>query len=67
MKPNNFRKPRTGDRPLRVQFRNGWIVGPYTASQLVWEDRGWLSDIVAVEFADAKQVSSTWNAKSGGY
>ncbi len=51
MTPSPFRKPRT-ERPLMVQFRNGWIVGPYKAGQLIWTDRGWESDIVAVEYAD---------------
>lgn len=50
MKPTDFRKPRTV-RPLMVQFRNGWIVGPYKASQLIWDDRGWDSDVIAAEFA----------------
>lgn len=50
MTPTNFRKPKTGDKPLLVKFRNGlesrWA---YAADQLVWKDRGWDFDIVAVE------------------
>jgi len=52
MTPTNFRKPKTGERLLRVKFRNGlesrWT---YRADQLVWKDRGWDFDIVAVERA----------------
>lgn len=66
MKPTNGKRPRTGDRPLMVQFRNGWVVGPYTADKLIWQDRGWESDIVAVEFADAVKAASARPA-NGSY
>lgn len=43
------RKPKTGERPLRALFRNGlesrW---EYTANQLIWADRGWAFDVIAV-------------------
>jgi hypothetical protein len=46
------RKPKTGERLLKVLFRNGmesrW---EYTADQLVWQDRGWPFDIVGVKRA----------------
>jgi hypothetical protein len=52
MTPTHFRKPRTGERMLRVQFRNGLVSRhTYTADQLCWQDRGWDFDIVAVERA----------------
>jgi hypothetical protein len=50
LKPTNFKKPRTGDRPLRVQFRNN-MVRVYTAGQLRWTDSGSDFDVVFVEFA----------------
>ena len=43
------RIPRTGTAKLSVQFRNGQIGGPYTAKQIVWEDRGHSWDAVAVK------------------
>ncbi len=57
MKPNNFRKPRTGDRLLCVEFRNGLrpcelpVAKTYTASQLRWTDLGTDFDVVAVGYA----------------
>jgi hypothetical protein len=52
MTPTQWKRPRTGDKPLRVQFRCGWVSKhTYTARQLVWEDRGWDFDIIAVERA----------------
>jgi hypothetical protein len=51
-KETHGRKPRTGDRPLKVMFANGqesrW---EYTAAQLVWEQRGWPFDITHVRRA----------------
>jgi hypothetical protein len=48
----NFRKPRTGDKPLRVMWRNGEeSKHSYTADQLVWKDRGWDFDILKVRRA----------------
>ena len=53
MKPTNFRKPRTGERPLRVTFRCGQVSRwTYTRDQLVWEERGWDYDIIAAEYAE---------------
>lgn len=47
--PTKWRKPKTGDKPLMVRFRNGVESRySYTAGQLVWADRGWDFDIVAV-------------------
>ena len=52
MTPNKWRRPKTGDRLLRVQFRNGLVSRhEYRADQLVWDNRGWDFDIVAVEKA----------------
>ena len=52
MTPTQFRRPRTGDKPLRVQFRNGQLSKrEYTAAQLRWTDTGHDFDIVAVERA----------------
>jgi hypothetical protein len=52
MTPTKFRKPKTGERLLRVQFRNGQVSRfSYRADQLVWKDRGWDFDIVGVERA----------------
>lgn len=52
MTPTLGRKPRTGDRKLRVQWRNGntsrW---EYTASQLRFTETGSDFDVVAVERA----------------
>ena len=65
------RKPRTGDKPLRVKFANGqesrW---EYTANQLVWKRRGWDFDVVAVmRVADDASPASNgaWTPVSGGY
>lgn len=46
--PSQFRKPRTGDKPLMVEFRNGVIGGPYTSSQIRWSDSGHDFDVVKV-------------------
>lgn len=52
MKATGGRKPKTGDAKLRVQFRCGLVSRwEYTADQLVWADRGWDFDVVAVERA----------------
>lgn len=52
MTPTNYRKPKTGERLLRVRFRNGMVSRhEYTADQLVWKDRGWDFDITEVERA----------------
>ncbi len=50
MTPTQGKRPRT-TRKLMVKLRNGWIAGPYTARQLVWDNRGWASDVVAAEIA----------------
>jgi hypothetical protein len=50
VKPTNFRKPRTGEHKLRVQYRCGWISKwDYTADKLRWTDTNHDFDIVAVE------------------
>lgn len=52
MTPTNFRKPKTGERLLRVKFRCGLVSRwEYTAAQLRWDDRGSPFDVVAVERA----------------
>lgn len=44
-----WRKPRTGEKPLRVKWRNGnESTHEYTADQLIWADRGWDFDVIAV-------------------
>lgn len=50
MTPTKGRKPRTGERLLRVRFRNGVesSVG-YTANQLRWTDTGDDWDVVACQ------------------
>lgn len=47
------RTPRTGEKPLRVQFRNGYVdtKHTYTAKQLRWNDTGHGWDVVAVRRA----------------
>jgi hypothetical protein len=46
------RKPRTGDKALWIKFRNGQESRhTYVAAQLVWVDRGWDFDCVAVRRA----------------
>lgn len=53
MTPTNGRKPRTGDKPLRVQFRNGRTsLRSYSADQLRWSATGCDWDVVAVEIAN---------------
>lgn len=52
MTPTKGRKPKTGDRLLRVRFRNGLVSRfEYTAAQLRWDDRGSPFDILEVERA----------------
>lgn len=52
MTPTKFRQPRTGDRLLRVQFRNGLVSRwTYTAKQLRWSETGGDFDIIGVERA----------------
>lgn len=52
MTPTKWKRPRTGEKPLRVQWRTGELSKyTYTASQLIWDDRGWDHDIIAVEVA----------------
>jgi hypothetical protein len=65
----NGKRPRTGEKPLRVKFANGqesrWT---YTARQLVFDQRGWDFDVVAVARADATPTqSAAWTPVSGGY
>lgn len=49
--PTQGRKPRTGERKLRVQFRCGYVDDrhEYTAAQLRWTDTGDSWDVVAVK------------------
>jgi hypothetical protein len=49
MTPTKGRKPRTGDKLLRVQFRNGQVSRhEYTAAQLRWTETGDGWDVVGV-------------------
>lgn len=50
--PTKGRKPRTGQDKLTVQFRSftDWQHA-YTADQLVWDDRGYAFDVIAVRKA----------------
>ena len=49
MTPTNFRKPKTGERKLRVRFRNGQLSRfEYRADQLRWTDNGSDWDIIEV-------------------
>jgi len=48
----NGRTPRTGEKPLRVQFANGYVCKwTYTAKQLRFTDTGSDWDVVAVRRA----------------
>lgn len=51
--PTKWRKPRTGEAKLRVQFRNGYVDDKHTyrASDLRWTDEGSAWDIIAVRKA----------------
>jgi hypothetical protein len=50
MTPTKWTRPRTGDTPLRVQFRCGLVSRHlYRADQLRWSDTGGEWDIVGVE------------------
>lgn len=50
MTPTKWRAPKTGEKKLRVQFRNGEISKwTYSAKQLRWTDTGSPFDIIAVE------------------
>jgi hypothetical protein len=49
MSPTNGRRPKTGERLLRVKFRNGHIsIHAYRADQLRWDHRGSDWDIIEV-------------------
>lgn len=46
MTPTNWRPPRTGDRPLRVKFRNGDLSKEaLPAAKWNWSDRDYDYDI----------------------
>lgn len=47
------RTPRTKDKPLMIQFRNGYIdrKHTYTAAQLRWTDTGDDFDVIAVKLS----------------
>lgn len=50
MTRTNFRKPKTGERLLRVRFRNGMVSRfEYVAAALRWTDTGSDWDILEVE------------------
>jgi hypothetical protein len=52
MTPTQGRKPKTGDKPLRVKFANGLVSRwTYTASQLRFTITGSEWDIESVERA----------------
>lgn len=49
-RPTHYRTPRTGERKLRVKFRNGEVSKwTYRAKDLVWSDRGEPFDITHVK------------------
>ncbi len=56
MKLTKGKRPRTGERKLRIQFRNGQTCEGVAASYR-WTDNGDPFDIVACEYAD-KAVKS---------
>ena len=48
------RTPKTGERQLRVLFRNGEVSKhTYSAKQLNWNDRGEPFDIIELRIEDA--------------
>lgn len=50
--PTQWREPKTGDKQLRVVFRNGQVSKhTYTARQLVWDDRS----------ADVSEALAAWD------
>lgn len=56
MTPTKWRPPRTGDKLLRVQFRDGTISKEaLPASKWNWADRDYAFDIVACELAEPKE------------
>ena len=49
--PNTGFRPDTGDKKLRVKFRNGQVSKhTYSAKQLNWQDRGEPFDIIELSF-----------------
>jgi hypothetical protein len=52
MTPTHGRKPKTGERLLKVKFRCGLVSRfTYTAAQLRWTETGSPFDIIEVERA----------------
>ncbi len=45
------RKPKTGQTPLRIQMKNGFVDmrNTYTTDQIRWDDTGSGADIAAVK------------------
>lgn len=66
MTPTQGRTPRT-DGPFMVEFRSGWVSGPFKRDQLRWGDEGSQWCVVAAEKASDGEAAATWNPKSGGY
>lgn len=60
------RTPR-GAGPWMVEFRSGFVSGPFAPEQIRWSDTGHAWDAVAVLPADKGAEQSTWNPKAGGY
>jgi hypothetical protein len=46
--PTKWSRPRTGEKPLMVEFRNGEVGGPYTSGMLRWTDTDHPFDVVKV-------------------
>jgi hypothetical protein len=46
--PTKWKRPKTGEKPLMVRFRNGVEGGPYVASALRWTDTDHPFDVVEV-------------------
>jgi len=56
MKATNGKRPRSGERELRVKYRNGMVDDrPRTARQMRWDNSGSDWDIVEVEYWSIKK------------
>jgi hypothetical protein len=53
--PTEWRRPRTGETPLRVKFRDGEVSKEaLPAAKWNWEDRDYAFDIVEVKIEKEK-------------
>lgn len=53
--------------PFMVQFRSGWVSGPFKREQLRWADEGSDWCVIGVQCASERAEAATWNATAGGY